>query len=599
MTPQLGKRKRGSPNAQPDAAVGEEDELSPDRDEVARSAEKARRVVGTASPMQQEQDNGPDELSVLDEGTSSVRETVFARSTVMKRTPPQATVQQRASPGSVTQHTPTAGANGATSARSRRSTSRRSKSTDPVPATPSLLPSGQPRKSLATRNKTSPNTPAAAPTEAGSEDELSPQAAVATPRVVGSQMPSQQTPQEETDMAIDELSPQVEPTQISPTRSEPTITQTPNEDSMEQVSAPQSIKRARGRPRRVIEEDVEEGTPIAASAKHTSPRRNEETRVQESEAQDTPVTRKPTQKKKKKQGSMGETADGEVDGVSPAHGEAQRAKQKTTVETWSTREASADDEDPAPEEDDQVEPAPRAVAKRCSPTLAQRVKPSTEKPPRKRQKYTGPTHTISVMRIKGSTVRGITAADITRSILEENIDHRLRRMAGKLQNAQDADRRKELRSEINLSITFKESLSEKLMDLQDANDVLSSNFHKMKLLRRANADVRKEMLALQNSRQEIALEQDDIQTQYHAEKAEVDRRNQLSDSMFAIEAAVKKGREKARKEGREEEGPDLPLSMLLEKVAGAVGSRSGGLLANVKGFNGLLERAAGWLEGRA
>ena len=95
------------------------------------------------------------------------------------------------------------------------------------------------------------------------------------------------------------------------------------------------------------------------------------------------------------------------------------------------------------------------------------------------------------------------------------------------------------------------------------------------------------------------MEQDDVQTQYHAEKAEVESQNTLSDDMFAIEAAIKKGREKARRQGRENEGPDIPLSMLLDNIARDVGSRGGGLLASVKSFNGLLERAAGWLEGRA
>ncbi|CAN9279217.1 unnamed protein product [Alternaria alternata] len=106
VTPQLGKRKRGSPNAQPGADDGAEDELSPDREQAVRSVEKSRRVVGTVPPIREEQDNVPDELSILDEGTSTVRETVFARSTVVKRTPPQVSSQIRVSPGSSRKKTP-------------------------------------------------------------------------------------------------------------------------------------------------------------------------------------------------------------------------------------------------------------------------------------------------------------------------------------------------------------------------------------------------------------------------------------------------------------------------------------------------------------
>lgn len=597
-TPQLGKRKRASPTAQSDIVEGEEDELSPNREEIARSVEKTKRVVGNASPALEEQDNGPDELSVLDEGASNVREAVFARSTVMKRTPPQAAVQQRALSGSARRETPTAGTNGTTSARSRRSISRRSKSTDTAPETPSLLPSGQPRNS-ASRIDAKLNTPAAAPTENESEDELSPQVPVATPRVVGSEIQPQETPQEETEMNVDELSPQVQPTssQKIPTTSQSIEVHSANGDHREPPTEPQPAKRGRGRPRLSDEHHTESGTPAVASVKSVkrmSPR--EEFNVRESEPQETPVIHKSVKKKSKE--PIIEIADETVDDLSTARGKAstrpsQPARQKDSVEVSSAHEVSAGEGDSPLEEE--MEPVPG----RSAPEQVPRVKPSTEKPPRKRQKLVGPTHTISVMRIKGSTVRGVTAADITRSILEDSIDHRLKRMAEKLQSLQDSDSRKELRSQINMSITFKESLNEKLMDLQDANDVLSTNFQKMKLLRRANADLRKEMLGLQNNRQEIAMEQDDIQTQYHAEKARADAQNMLSGNMFAIEAAIKNGRAKARKEGRENEGPDMPLSMLLDGVAKDVGSRGGGLLANVKGFNGLLERAASWLEGRA
>jgi hypothetical protein len=172
-------------------------------------------------------------------------------------------------------------------------------------------------------------------------------------------------------------------------------------------------------------------------------------------------------------------------------------------------------------------------------------------------------------------------------------------MAEKLQASQDSGHRKELRSEINLSLSFKESLNEKLLDLQDANDLLSTNFKKTKLLKRDNVELRREILSLQDNRQEIAIEQDNVQARYDAERAEAEVRNTLSDNMFEIEAAIKNGREKARKEGREDEGPQISLGTLLETVGNDVGSLGGGLFANVKRLNGLLERAAGWLEGRA
>nr|GFD56058.1 hypothetical protein [Tanacetum cinerariifolium] len=92
--------------------------------------------------------------------------------------------------------------------------------------------------------------------------------------------------------------------------------------------------------------------------------------------------------------------------------------------------------------------------------------------------------------------RGITVADTTRTLLEEAIDHRLSRMLEKMQTSSDSTRRKEMRSEVNLMLSFKESLSEKLLDLQDANDVLTTNLKKMRIFKRENAELRKDILAL-------------------------------------------------------------------------------------------------------
>ncbi|CAI9627295.1 unnamed protein product [Alternaria burnsii] len=631
VTPQLGKRKRGSPNVQLGADDGAEDELSPDREQAVRSVEKSRRVVGTVLPIHEEQDNAPDELSILDEGTSTVREAVFARSTVVKRTPPQVSSQVRVSPGSSRKKTPTTDRVEEASVASRPSTSRRSKSTDPGPATPSVLPNGQPRTSSASQSGTVLETPTVAPLHEDGEDELSPQLNGSTPRVVGSEPRPQPMTQAETEMHVDELSPPSQPTpiQISPIANGISTLQINEHEPVEQTTTPLLAKRGRprrisenetaeqealsepatgkpakrGRPPRVAEDIQKEETPQAKPTKRGRPRK--EVAVQQSELQTTPRVHQSDQTN----GVDSAAKEAEVvDELSPYHGRTpthppkSRTRKKDVVEISSADEDSNASEEPEVEEsevEEPAEPSPRPKTSKPSPDQMQRVKSTTEKPPRKRQKFEGPKHTISIMRIKDSTVRGITVADTTRTILEGTIDQRLSRMAEKLQASQDSARRKELRTEINLSLSFKESLTEKLLDLQDANDLLSSNFKKTKLLKRDNAELRKEILSLQDSRQEIAIEHDNIQARYDAEKAEAEARNTLSDNMFEIEAAIKNGRDKARKEGRENEGPQIPLGMLLETVGNDVASRGGGLLANIKGLNGLLERAAGWLEGRA
>ncbi|KAH7402584.1 hypothetical protein BKA66DRAFT_449093 [Pyrenochaeta sp. MPI-SDFR-AT-0127] len=587
VTPQLGKRKRGSRQAQPGADEGEDDELSPDREETVRSIEKSRRVVSTISPIREEIDDVPDELSILDEGGSSVRKSFMDMSAVINGTPVSVLAKKRASSGELPRRTPIADRIGNMSVTSQHSMSRRSrsKSTNPGPTTPALLQNGRPRRPSASRFGAEFNTPGALVPAEESDDELSPPQVIgSTPRIV---MKEQQLPsatQNADEVDVDELSSPLQPTPVQETSA------TLEEQPAHQASITRLTKR--GRPPRVIDEGENQPVVYAAPARPAQ-RGRPANAVQSKEAgiEATPITRKP-KKRRRTRTIMEEEDVSEADELSP-----ETAKhEKTVVEVSDAGESSEYEE---PELEEVPEPTPQLIRRHQSPKQLQRPTNLTEKPPRQRQKFTGPKHAISVMRIKGSTVRGITVADTTRTILEETIDYRLNRMAEKLQSSSDSSQRKDLRSEINLSLSFKESLNEKLLDLQDANDILSTNFKKMKLFKRDNAELRKDILGLQNARQEVALEHDDVQADFEAEKARVEARNTLSTNMFDIEAAIQNGREKARKEGRENEGPEIPLSMLLETVGRNVGSFGGGLLDNMKAFNGVLERAAGWLEGRA
>lgn len=602
MTPQLGKRKRGSPNAEPTAGNGEEDELSPNHEEPVRSIEKSRRVVGTISPIHEEADDAPDELSVLEDAPSTARKTTAHAPGVMNGTPVSVLAPKRVSSGAAPARTPIADRIGSMTVTSRQSMPRRSRSTDPTEATPSVLPNARPRLSSASRFGPQFDTPGAAPVDDESEDELSPPQMNGTfPRVISPEGPPGTILQEAGNMEEDELSSPMQPTPVqeTPLAAKTHQAQKSQTRSKKDSGVEKPLAKA-GRPRKIVLDEDDESSSAAVpgpAAKRGRPPKS--TTLKGDQVTTTPAARKP-QRKKSRISEM-EVENDEVDELSPdkergARTAKQAAPRRETEAVELSDNEESGYEEPEPEEE--PEPTPVSATKRPSPKRKQPPKPSTEHAPRKRHKFLGPKHAISVMRIKGSTVRGITAADTTRTILGETIDHRLTRMAEKMQTSKDSARRKELRSEINLSLSFQESLNEKLLDLQDANDILSTNFKKMKLFKRDNAELRKDILALQNSRQEIALEHDNVQAEYDAEKAVVDARNKLSEDMFDIGAAIQNGRRKARKEGRENEGPEIPLSMLLGMVGRDVGSVGGGLLANVKSLNNALERAAGWLEGR-
>jgi hypothetical protein len=596
VTPHLGKRKRGPAQAEPDEDDGEEDELSPDREEAVRSIEKSRRVMGTVSPVREEDDEAPDELSVLEEGGSTVRKTSVYAAELVNGTPVSVLARKRVFSGSKSTTTPIADRIGSLKLTSRQSVPRRSNSTELEPVTPGM----QPPLPSASRPGPQLDTPSAALMEDESEDELSsPQAVSTTPRVIATEGQPEASPQEEGPMEADELSSPLQPTsaQEKPVvQKAGNVTRAKDAQLEKQTLAQPPAKR--GRPRKIVLDEDDEAPSIIVPTKPG--KRGRPTKSAEAKTVATPAAQKKRRRNAVSEEDVEE--DEEVDELSPdkertLQTSVQPAKRSKDVTQTSDREESEEYEEPEPEE--RPAPTPRPTAKRNSPKQAQHIRPSSEKPPRKKHRFLGPKHAISVMRIKGSTVRGITVADTTRTILEETIDHRLTRLAEKMQTLQDSTRRKELRSEINMALSFKESLNEKLLDLQDANDVLSTNFKKMKLFKRDNAGLRKDILALQNNRQEVALEHDDVQAEYDIEKAKVDARNKLSEDMYSIEAAIQNGRKKARKERREDEGPEVPLSMLLGMVGGNVGSFGGGLLKNVKIFNSALESAAGWLEGRA
>jgi hypothetical protein len=447
---------------------------------------------------------------------------------------------KRISPAAVKERTPIAN-------RTSNMVSRRTVSLN----TPSLQPARQ-RTSSASHFGPEFTTPGAAPHGDDSEDELSTSMIASFARVVAP-TPRTVPPVEDED--------EVEPDQ-----------------DVDELSSPQA--------------PLSKRTPAPASVQTRRPRRSSP--GAEATVHATPTVTKPRQKQAALVSStQPETEEDAPDELSPEIVHTRRHPQKVARHEEELSEvASADESDHYEPEVEEQSSAPEQRPAKVS-------KPTSGDPPRKRQKFGGPKRPISVMRIKGSTVRGVTVADTTRTMLEQTIDHRVRRMAEKLQRAQESSRRKQIRNEINLVLAFKESLNEKLLDLQDANDTLSAGFQKRKLFKSKNVGRRKKILALQNSRQEIALELDNEQADFEADKEKKEAETRLSTNMFDIQAAIQSGRDRARQLGRENEGPNVPLSMLLESVGRSVGSIGGGLLAGVREFNSGLERAAGWLEGRA
>ncbi|KAF2436957.1 hypothetical protein EJ08DRAFT_728652 [Tothia fuscella] len=158
--------------------------------------------------------------------------------------------------------------------------------------------------------------------------------------------------------------------------------------------------------------------------------------------------------------------------------------------------------------------------------------------------------------------------------------------------------KKTRKRQINALISFRDSLQDSLFDLtvaQNTTYILSMRVRKgMKEKRH----LREELMARRREREEVELEIDRIQCARKITLDEKTRHETLVQSLFDIENAVTKGREKARRERRSGEGVVLGVDMLAESVFEGLGENSG-ILQRVRDWNGVLEEAAVAIEGRA
>lgn len=134
---------------------------------------------------------------------------------------------------------------------------------------------------------------------------------------------------------------------------------------------------------------------------------------------------------------------------------------------------------------------------------------------------------------------------------------------------------------------FRHVLDDMLLDLRIA---YSGNHVLGKVVRGINKrkrQLREELMGRRREREEIEVEIDRVRARHREMAEKGDREFELAQSLRDIEGAVKRGREKAVEEGRNSEGPELGIEIL---VGGA--RESLGLLGRVREWNGVLEESA-------
>ncbi|KAI9713735.1 MAG: hypothetical protein M1812_006573 [Candelaria pacifica] len=146
-------------------------------------------------------------------------------------------------------------------------------------------------------------------------------------------------------------------------------------------------------------------------------------------------------------------------------------------------------------------------------------------------------------------------------------------------------------------------LEQRLFEMTEA---LDNNYALSMRVKQANKEkiaLREEFLRIRDERHKVALRMDEVRRVHGQEAKAAQERNDLNTAFNDIELAVERGRaaqQAVSHDYGEQEPAPVGLELLLRTVAASVSSRGdgGGLLSQVKEFNGFLERVATVLENR-
>ncbi|KAK8253216.1 hypothetical protein HDK77DRAFT_437766 [Phyllosticta capitalensis] len=198
-------------------------------------------------------------------------------------------------------------------------------------------------------------------------------------------------------------------------------------------------------------------------------------------------------------------------------------------------------------------------------------------------------------------VPGVNAVDVLAEFMSEKMEDISTKLRDGIADEADKAQRSKLKRRTNTIEEFARELDSQLLQLREATYAGESLKARLKSTRKRREALTQEFLDIRKERDDIALRMDAVRQQH--EEAETKRQSEedLNAAIFDIELAVQRGKQKAEREDRQDEAPEMPLHWLLDDVAASVSTSGsgGGLLQKVKGFNVFLEQVAGVLEGRA
>ncbi|KAF2755288.1 hypothetical protein EJ05DRAFT_479079 [Pseudovirgaria hyperparasitica] len=265
----------------------------------------------------------------------------------------------------------------------------------------------------------------------------------------------------------------------------------------------------------------------------------------------------------------------------------------------------------------------KRLTKAARPRQKQKAKAhsgETEEPGARQKKAKGETVPITVYRLANASqlggqgeddgdplqnpnlasISGVNAVDVLFQITSELADRQQNSITRHLQLSTDERQRSELKRKRTMLDMFKAQLSDRLFELTDAINTGTVLRKRLKAALKKRVALTDELLSVRKQREDRQLAMDATRDRHEASVHVYEKQSSLNSALHDIELAVSRGRLAAKDQGREAEGPRIPLEMLLRTVAGQVSSRvpGGGVTDRAKALNVVLEDTAKVLEGR-
>ncbi|RDL30997.1 uncharacterized protein BP5553_09786 [Venustampulla echinocandica] len=194
---------------------------------------------------------------------------------------------------------------------------------------------------------------------------------------------------------------------------------------------------------------------------------------------------------------------------------------------------------------------------------------------------------------------GVNTVDVLSQVCQEIIGTRLETLEDGVRHADDSTLRREYKTKWNAIKSFGEELQSRLLAHTINLDNAYSFEKRVREEHKRKQALRDEILRIRAERQQVAVRMDEIRINHEDEAKRAQERDSLNTMAHDIELAIDSGRSQAPKS--EYIGDRMTgIEVLLKRVATQISNKgdSGGILKQIKEFNGFLTRAALALESR-